>query len=36
MDTWGDEWVTEVIGLRQNGRMGLASQVDNADQSLRA
>lgn len=32
MDTFGDEWVTEVIGLSQNGKAALATQMTSPSQ----
>lgn len=31
-DTWGDTWITEVIGIGRNGRNGLLATQENAEQ----
>ena len=32
MDTWGDEWTTDVVGIQRNGRMGLPGMVATSSQ----
>ena len=34
MDTFGDEWMTEVVGLSQNGRAGLATMMTTPQQNI--
>jgi hypothetical protein len=34
-DTWGDTWTTEVVGIGRNGRQGMLTAVQNANQSTR-
>jgi len=34
-DTWGDTWITEIVGIGRNGRKGLLTAVQNAEQSTR-
>ena len=34
MDTWGDDWTTEVVALSQNGRAGLATMMQTKSQNV--
>lgn len=34
MDTWGDDWTTEVVALSQNGRAGLATMMQTPQQNI--
>lgn len=34
-DTYGDDWITEIVGIGRNGRGGLLISQDNASQTVR-